>query len=554
MGGDFAGLKRCGKYSDHPLVTKVGHFAYWSALVVIVGWAAWLRFRLPLDPIAVPDYIMPALTKLTGAEFGGIHLGRSIIYPGFVYLLVRAFGDFRAITVTQHLLGMLAGGVFLLTWRRIHDFIPSARLPHPIYRCLGLFAVAIYMFSREPLYFEMNIRPEGICGFLISINLYFVIQFAACCFLEARRTAAVIYGIGVVFSSILLASVKPSFWLTAIVALLPVGIFFFREGWFSQKIVLAGGAAVSAALLLLPGHVLIHNNKVHECFLPAELFVIHANLIRDQMAVDLEPGAKSPYSREWLGRVYAALKSEIVKSISKGPVNFPTLGFDPDYLMFNQTSIESQLRKEFRNNSSALCTFYWFYYWRIWQQRPLLVVKKIAREIAIFYAPKCPAYRLAKSRSLSKEYGMSVTSLDSKFYSKSWTAYPPAVDFIRREELLARSAPVAEQAAYIRRPLGILAATYLPLQLIAVALSALVLSRETHRKRLGWLVALVLFVYSYNLANCLEVAVIHSLQNSRYATVQMYFAILAQFLAILLILEMLLGSRVLIGASVQNDK
>jgi hypothetical protein len=553
MGGDFAGLKRCGNSADHPLVTKVGHIAYWSALPVIFAWAAWLRFRLPLDPIAVPDYVMPALRKLTGAEFGDIHLGRSIIYPGFVYLLVQAFGDFRAITVAQHLLGILAGGVFLLTWRRIYDFIPSAHLPHPIYRCLGLFAVAIYMFSREPIYFEMNIRPEGICGFLISINIYFVIQFVACCFLEGRRTAAVIYGIGVVFSSILLASAKPSFWLTAIVALLPVGIFFFGQGWFSQKIVLAGGAAVSAALLLLPDHVVIHNSNVRQCFLPAELFVIHANLIRDQMAADLEPGAKNPYPREWLGRVQAALKAEIVKSITKAPVNFPTLGFDPDYLMFNQTSIESQLRKEFGNNSSALCAFYWFYYWRIWQQRPLLVVEKVAREMAIFYAPKCPAYQLGKSRSLSKEHGMSVTSLDNKFYSKRWTAYPPAADLIRREELLARSGPVAEQAAYIRRPLSILAATYLPLLWIAVALSALVLSREAHRKRLGWLVALVLFLYSYNLANCLEVAVIHSLQNSRYATVQMYFAILAQFLAILLIVEILLGSRVLIGASAQND-
>jgi hypothetical protein len=67
MGGDFAGLKRSRKASDHPLVTTVGHFAYWSALVVIFAWAAWLRFRLPLDPIAVPDYVMPALRKLTGS-------------------------------------------------------------------------------------------------------------------------------------------------------------------------------------------------------------------------------------------------------------------------------------------------------------------------------------------------------------------------------------------------------------------------------------------------------------------------------------------------------
>jgi hypothetical protein len=543
MGSDFACLKRCGKFSARLVIRKAGYIAYWSVLVLIFAWAAWLRFRLPLDPIAVDAYVMPALRKLSGAEFSHINLGRTAIYPGFVYLLVRAFGDFRAITVIQHLLGLLAGGVFLLTWRRIRDFIPSARLAYPIHRCLGLFAVAIYLFSTEPLYFEMNIRPEGISGFLISINLYFIVQFAACCFLEARRRATVIYGIAVVFSSILLASVKPSFWLTAIVTLFPIGTFFFRKGWFSQKIALAGGAAASAALVLLPGHVLVRKNKVRECFLPTQLFVIHANLIRDQMADDLERGLKNPYPRQWLERVRATLEAEIVKSITKRPVNFPTLGFDPDYLMFDRTSIGRRLRKEFHHNPSALCAFYWFYYWRIWQQRPLLVVKKIAREMAIFYGPKCPAYRLGKSRSLSKEYGVSVTSLGSKAYRKIWPAYPPAVDFIRRAELLAQSAPVAVQSAYIRRPLGILAVTYLPLLLIALALSALVLSRETYRKRLGYLVALVLFMYSYNLANCLEVAVIHSLQNSRYATVQMYFVILAQFLAILLILETLLDLK-----------
>jgi hypothetical protein len=556
MGSDFTGLKRCDKSSGHTLVTKVGQFAYWSAIVAIFAWAAWLRFRLPLDPIAVPSYVMPALRKLIGAEFGHLHLGGTIIYPGFVYLLVRAFGDFRAITVIQHLLGLLAAGVFLLTWKRIRDFIPSARLPRPIHSCLGLFAAAIYLLSTEPLCFEMSIRPEGICGFLIAINLYFLIQFTACCFLEARQTATVIYGITVVFSSILLASVKPSFWLSAIVALVPIGIFFFRQGWSSQKIALAVGAAVSAALLLLPERILIRSDRARECFLPTQLFVIHANLIRDQMADDLKRGAKVPYPREWLERVQASLGTEIARSISiaEGPVNFPTLGFDPDYLMFNRTSVGSQLRKEFANHPSALCAFYWFYYWRIWRQQPFLVVRKITREMAIFYGLKCPAYQSNKSRSLTKEYSVSVTSLEQQHYRKIWTAYPPAIDFMRRAELLSRSAPAAQQSALIGRSLSILAATYLPLLLVALTLSAFVLSRQTLRRRLGWLAALVLFVYSYNLANCLEVAVIHSLQNPRYATVQMYFALLAQFLAILLILEVLLGGLSLIGVTTRNDK
>ena len=49
-----------------------------------------------------------------------------------------------------------------------------------------------------------------------------------------------------------------------------------------------------------------------------------------------------------------------------------------------------------------------------------------------------------------------------------------------------------------------------------------------------------LWQYSYNFASCVEVATIHSLEIPRYMTVQMYAAILAQFLAMWLILEVVL--------------
>jgi hypothetical protein len=547
MSSDFARLKPFTRFSHRPSAAKVREFAYWTAAAIVFAWAAWLRFRLPLEPIAVPDtwgYLSPALRKLIGAEFGHTH-GRNFIYPAFVYAVLRVFGDFRAITVTQHLLGLSAGAVLLLTWRRTRDFIPNACLPYPIYRCLGLLAAAIYLFSREPLCFEMDIRPEGMCGFLIAINLYFILQFTACCFLEGRRMATMTYGIAVVFSSILLASVKPSFWLTAAIAMLPVAILFFRRGWLRHKIALGSGAAVSATLLLLPEQFLNRNDEVSHTFLPTTLFVIHANLIRDQMADDLKRNVKVRYPQEWVQRVHAVLSAEIAKSFAAWPRHYPTLGFDPDYLMYKQTSIAAQLHKEFGTNVSALCAFYWYYYWRIWLHRPLLVAKKIMRQMAIFYAPKCPAYRLGKFLLLSDDYKRSVTSLSSEPYRKVWTAYPPALDFMSRTELLAHSAPVVEQPAYIRRPLAMLAATYLPLLLIALALSVAVLLHERSRRRLGWLASAVVFAYSYNAANCLEVAIVQSLDNPRYITVQMYFTIFAQFLAILLILEVLLASRTL---------
>jgi len=544
MGSGFAGPTQRTSSSGRPLCTKVGQLAYWSAVAVVFAWAAWLRFRIPLDPIVVPNYVTPALKKLSGGEFGHIHLERTIIYPGFVYLLVRIFGDFRAITIAQNLLGLSAGAVFLLTWKRIRDFIPHPGLPYSVYRWFGLLAVAIYLLSGGPLLFERDIRPEGIGGFLVSINLYLVIQFSACCFLERRQTATVACGIAVVFSSILLASVKPSFRLNALVALLPVAIFLFQSGWLWQKTALAGGATVAVALLVLPSHFLIRR-RVDECYLPTQLFVIHANLIRDQMRADLESGAKVPYPREWLRRVHSALATEISKSSAAGPHYYSTLGFNPDYLMWNQTSIVRQLDQEFGHNISGLCAFYRFYYWRVWRQRPLLVVKKIAGQLAIFYAPKCPAYRLRKSVSLTAEYERSVTLLEP--FRELWTAYPPAVAFRNRAALLARNAPVIKQPVYVRRAHDILAAMYLALLLIALALSAFVFMQKERRRRFGWFAALILFTYAYSFANCLEVAIVHSLANPRYTTVQMFITILSQFLTITLIVEIVLESRALIA-------
>ena len=134
--------------------------------------------------------------------------------------------------------------------------------------------------------------------------------------------------------------------------------------------------------------------------------------------------------------------------------------------------------------------------------------------------------------------------LGSQPYPELWMTYPPAVEFIGRTELLARSAPVIRQPAPLRMTLSLLAGMYRPLLWIAVALSAVVLFQQRYRRRLGWLAALVLFVYSYNAASCLEVAILNSLEVRRYVTVQVFFTIFAQLFALWLLCEMALEMRV----------
>jgi hypothetical protein len=511
-------------------------------VALLFAWAAWQRFALPLDPITDPDtwgYLSPALRKLIGAEFGHT-FGRNFIYPGFVFLLLRVFGDFRAITIAQHFLGLAAGGILLLTWRRARVFVATPRIGCAVFETLGLLAAAIFLLAGDPILLETQLRPEGIAALLIGFNMYFAVQFAACFFVEDRRVASIPYGIATVFSSILLASAKPSFWLASIVVLLPVVMFFFQRGLFWQKIALGGGAAASAALLLLPEHFLARNDEGSQTLLPSVLFFMHANLIRDQMADDLRRGAKVPYPREWLGRIHGALSAEIEKSMVAN--HYQTLGFDPNYVMYH-TSIEAQLRREFGVNVSALCAFYWFYYGRIWRQQPVLVLRKITRQMRNFYAPMCPVYRQRKSLALADAYDRGATSLDKEPYRKIWIAYPPAAYFMNRTRLLAVSAPVVQQRAYIRKPLYVLAVTYLPLLLIAFSLSAGVLLQRKWRKHLRWLAALVLLAYLYNAAACFEVAVIHELDNPRYVIVQMFLSLLAQFFALWFVLEFALEMR-----------
>ena len=512
---------------------------YWTALAVVFTWAIWQRFALPLTPIADPDtwgYLSPALRKLTGAEFGHSH-GRNFLYPGFLYFVLRCFGDFRAIGVVQHLLGLAAGGLFLLTWRHLRVFVPASLVNPSLHNAFGLAGTAIYLLASDTIRIETQLRPEGVCAFLISISLYFAIQFVSCSFLEHRRTGTVVCGSATVLTLLLLASAKPSFWFAAIVIMVPVTTFFLRSNWGRQKIALGLGIALIASLVLWPERILSRKDEASQTFLPTMLFVIHADLIRDQMAADLQEHASLPYSTDWLERVYVALNSEIAKSQTNYPGHYPSLKFNPEYLWFDPSSITTQLRREFGSNVSALCDFYRFYYWRTWQRRPFRALQKVACQFSIYYYPDCPAYAPMKIWPLMDVYERAVTSLDSEEYRKIARSLPALTDFMQRTKSLAENAPATKQQPILRAALADLAVSYMSLLLLALILSAIIFWKQARWRRLRWLAALVFFGSAYNAASCLEVAIVNSLEVHRYITVQMYATLLTQFLAFWLILE-----------------
>ena len=515
---------------------------YWGIIAFVFAWAVWQRFRLPLDPIADPDtwgYLSPALRKLTGAEFGHTN-GRNFVYPAFLFFLLRVFGSFSAITLAQHFLGLLAGAVFLLTWKRARVFVPNPRIGRVGHNLLGLGGAAVFLLQWQTVTFEQEIRPEGICAFVLSVILYSLIQFLACFFLEHRRTASVAYGIALSFTAIFLASIKPSFALASLFVLSPIIALFGRSRWWLEKVWFSLGLAVSASVLLLPEYFLSRNDEMSRTFLPTTLFVIHADLIRHQLADDLAKNASLPYSRDRLERLYLALNAEITKSHAGRQYAFHSLGFDPDFLMYDPNSMAAQTRREFRGDVAAVCTFYRFYYRRIWQKRPQEVLKKVAQQIPTFYLPYCRAYDPTITKELGGAYQISIASLSDPICRKVWSAYRPAVDFMNRtQELAQRQLRFQQPLLFPVIPIAVflMSLCYSTWLFAALVLALIVALNSSRWGRLRFIATVVVFAFAFNAICCLEVAIISSLDGRRYMTVQMYSTLLAQLFGFWFILE-----------------
>ena len=181
-------------------------------------------------------------------------------------MLLRIFADFRAITIAQHFLGLLAGAVLLLAWRRARIFVPSPRIGRSGHALIGLVGAAIFLLQSQTIIDEKEIRPEGVCAFVLSVAFYFLIQFVACFYLERRRIATMAHGIALAFTAIFLASIKPSFGLASLVVMSPTIPLLWRSGWLWQKVGFSFGFACSAAVLLLPENFLSREDEMTRTF------------------------------------------------------------------------------------------------------------------------------------------------------------------------------------------------------------------------------------------------------------------------------------------------
>jgi hypothetical protein len=517
---------------DPRLLWKLGY-------LMVAGVLLWMglerRFALPLVPILDFDsanYLWPGLLKLNGEGF--IHnAGLNFLYPGLLFTVLRAFGDFRWIVIVQHLLGVAAGGFFLLAWTRLGELDRASFVRRPVHEAIGLFGAGIYLLSPIPIMFELHIRPEAVCMFAQMLMFWLLVQFLCYRGNPARERLTAVYGIATVASALFLCSLKPSYTLTAVltVALVLALVIGANLAWKSRLLFFAG-TAVTALLFLVPEYLLSRGDRLTKMFLPQTLFAVHANVIHAQIADDLAHGVAGPFPQGWLQAAHDDLGAEIERLKRESPRQFSLLGFDPDHLMNGEDAIFSRWQKQL-GGDDGLVRFLNHYYWRTLQKRPLSFATKIARQMGVFYTWKCPAFENHRRILLvAWHYEMSLAMITAPDNWAELSKNAAGRRLRTQTEALLSQETVFNSGKRLFSLHAALARAYLPVLVVSVGLAAWMLLARKRSEGSPWPSLLVIVFFVANFGNVLAISTVHSMEVLRYSTVQFSAALFAELWAL----------------------
>lgn len=502
--------------------------------------AGWRRFLLPAPPLADRDiwgYLSPALAKLVGDPFVQSE-GRAFVYPGFVYLLLRAFHSLNAVTVAQHVLGMAAGLLFLINWRTARRLFPCSPIPGFAHDLLGLVLFAIFLLSGQSIFSEHHLRPEGIAPFFAILGFGFLIRFLLAKYIDAQPTRALWYGGASVAVAFFIPLLKPSYSFTAILTTLPVWWHLFDGREKATRRFAMGLIPMCAAWLLLwmPNAHYAENDARRLTFLPASLFTIHAPQIRTQLANDLAANDPAvPYSHEQLQSILTLLDKEIELSRPTVRHGFAPLGFNPDYLLYE----DSFCRKlaEILQTRPERAAFYHFYFRRTWREQPGMMLRKVGAQLALFYNLDCPVYEHG-SGTMARSYADTAEFLSEPNRFPLVARVPAAAQYVAAIHGLEGLTPNTHHHKFLNKVvMPFLARSYLPGMLLALLTIGWILADAELRATCGMFAVVVALGYAYNLGNNVAIALFHTLGVGRYSHVQLVTTLFTQGLSLWMLVE-----------------
>jgi len=503
---------------------------YYIALALIFLLAAYERFHLPLSPLADPDswgYLAPAVLKLGGEGFQHTN-SRNFLYPGFLLLILGLTNNLGAITIIQHLLGLGTGGLMIGCWAKTKRFV--RHISPRTHDALGLAVGAIYLLSRRPIEYEHLLRPQAITPFFAILNILLTLHFFDIRRREGPSLSGATIAALVLVSSILLVTLRSSFALTILFSGVPVLIALFdrRETWPRRALVILI-TLITGAAVLRTEQLLAESDPLAKWWLPTTLFTIHANLIAKQMDEDIARGDCGPHRCEWLREVSASLHEEIEKSRHFRKF-WPSLGFDPDYLMYDD-SLRRWRDHFFDGDTDKQLDFEMSYYLRTVRMHPGRMAAKVIQQMAQFYLGYKQGFLATPRVKLARRYSGALDALQPH----RLPSYPPFTRYVEKLKSLSFTKATLDQPVLVTAVGALLSFLYPPI--FFATLGVVCFLSPDLRRLYGSFAVVVLFALSYSFGNCLITAIVHSLDVTGYIVVQYSFVLLSELMAILFLVE-----------------
>ena len=339
------------------------------------------RFTLPQWPLLAPDSAAYLLPAVNGGEY---NIGpRMFVYPMFCRIVLAVSGDWRSISIVQHVLG-LAGPVLLLgAWCLLGAQIWVSRVARAAHETLGLALPLLLLPSATYVLYEQQVLLESFNAFLQCClgGLLCVLWLPATPrrgLLLASATAAL--GIFMYFANPRWGGAMPTVVAFALLAAV-LGRDHVRGWWRALWPVLACSVAVYFGLGRIQSS-LVPPDPWLNTFTPKHLLWMHADLALNEFRQDLAAPQPPPYA-DLLRKMIPKVEKEIV---GVGTSHWMTITFNAAALLYVADCPDADLNAYFKGDPEGYRQFCLNYYLRIVRHQPRAYFGEVGRMLAYYYA------------------------------------------------------------------------------------------------------------------------------------------------------------------------
>jgi hypothetical protein len=502
-----------------PKGLPVGSIMRWCPVLISAAFGiafAWVfvlgivqRFSLPLVPVVFPDswgYLKQAIAAASGVPVAAMD-GRGFAYSFFLSWLLKMPFPYESIVVVQHLIGILAGGLWLAAfglWMRC--------IPHGLGRMVfapacGLACFSLWFLNPQTMHFEMQVMAEAVFALPALAQVFLGLVFLEA--LRSRQSTYLVFlaGTGMIACGLLCRELKPSWgFSTAVPIILVAGGIFGMRGWgrVAPAAALAVGPLLFAAAVGIPQKSdLWRRSSGPDLSLAKTLVAIHANSILESQLVPKFP--EEAESRRLLAEAFV--------EASKDPGPYTSLGFDPDFLMYSSPVFSEIADLEFPPDRMKAMFFGW--YFRALIRQPTVFLEKWGRQITFFLRPDPRGIYRYKFR-LDRDYAAVRSSIPSALPMELSAASEAFSAFYKQAENLGQSAGVVTGRPILRTVAQFVSSCLGPIFWASVLAALGVCLAGTRFHECRWPAWGLLFGWASTLGNVITVAVVHSFEIIRY--------------------------------------